>query len=51
MLFSRAFRDTHNPGQSLGVNLIGALIGGIAENFVMIGGTLLLGGKDAFFMI
>jgi spermidine synthase len=49
MLFSRAFRDTHNPGQSLGVNLIGALIGGIAENFVMIGGTLLLGGLAVLF--
>ena len=44
MLFSRAFRDTSNPGQSLGVNLLGALIGGIAENTVMIGGLMLLQG-------
>ena len=49
MLFSRAYRDTTTPGQSLGVNLLGALAGGVAENTVMIGGTLLLGGLAILF--
>jgi SAM-dependent methyltransferase len=51
MLFSRAFRETHSPGESLGVNLMGALIGGIAENAVMIGGMLLLEGIAVIFYI
>lgn len=49
MLFSRGFRDVQHPGQALGVNLLGALFGGIAENAVMIGGTLLIGGIAVLF--
>ncbi|MDO8558655.1 MAG: methyltransferase domain-containing protein [bacterium] len=51
MLFSRAFRDATRPGEALGMNLLGALVGGVAENAVMIGGTLLLGGLAAIFYI
>jgi hypothetical protein len=42
-LFSHAFREAENPGKALGVNLLGALVGGVAENAVMIGGATLLG--------
>jgi spermidine synthase len=51
MLFSRAFRDTPHPGQSLGINLLGALVGGVAENAVMIGGMLLIEGIAVIFYI
>lgn len=43
LIFSRSFRDTAQPAQALGVNLLGAVIGGAAENLVMIGGTPVLG--------
>jgi len=43
LIFSRAFRDAKNPAQALGANLMGAVIGGVLENAVMIGGTPLLG--------
>jgi hypothetical protein len=43
MLFSLAFRDTADPSTSLGINLLGALVGGFSENMVMLGGTSLLG--------
>jgi spermidine synthase len=43
MIFSRSFRDVSSPAQGLGVNLFGAVVGGILENVVMIGGTLSLG--------
>ena len=43
MIFSRAFRDTSRPAEALGINLMGAVIGGILENAVMIGGTPILG--------
>jgi hypothetical protein len=43
ILFSRAFRDVARPGEALGVNLMGAVIGGVLENAVMIGGTPILG--------
>jgi hypothetical protein len=39
LIFSRAFRDVSRPAEGLGVNLMGAVIGGILENAVMIGGT------------
>jgi spermidine synthase len=39
LIFSRAFRDVSRPAEALGVNLMGAVIGGILENAVMIGGT------------
>jgi spermidine synthase len=51
MLFSRAFRSTTRPGQALGINLLGALIGGVAENTVMIGGTMLLGALAVLFYL
>jgi SAM-dependent methyltransferase len=43
LIFSLAFRDIANPGQGLGVNLLGAVVGGVLENVVMIGGTPTLG--------
>ncbi len=43
MVFSRSFRDFDLPSQALGVNLLGAVIGGALENAVMIGGTPILG--------
>ncbi len=43
IIFSRAFRDVTRPAEGLGVNLIGAVIGGVLENAVMIGGTPVLG--------
>ena len=43
LIFSRAFREAENPAQALGINLMGAVIGGVLENAVMIGGTPLLG--------
>jgi spermidine synthase len=43
LVFSRSFRDFDNPSAALGVNLLGAVIGGTLENFVMIGGTSILG--------
>lgn len=51
MLFSRAFRNTAHPGQALGMNLLGALVGGVTENAVMIGGTMLLGALAAVFYL
>jgi hypothetical protein len=44
LIFSRTFRDVTRPEESLGVNLMGAVVGGILENTVMIGGTPILGG-------
>lgn len=43
MVFSRSFRDVAEPSKGLGVNLLGAVIGGSLENAVMIGGTAALG--------
>jgi hypothetical protein len=43
LIFSRAFRDVARPTEALGVNLLGAVIGGVLENAVMIGGTPTLG--------
>jgi len=43
LVFSRSFRDFDQPSQALGVNLLGAVIGGTLENFVMVGGTPILG--------
>src|SRR5205814_275424 len=42
LIFSRAFRDVANPAEGLGVNLTGAVIGGVLENLVMVGGTPIL---------
>jgi hypothetical protein len=43
LIFSQSFRTVTNVSQSLGVNLLGAVVGGILENLVMIGGTPILG--------
>lgn len=43
LIFSDCFRSVANPSEALGMNLFGAMIGGMLENLVMIGGTALLG--------
>jgi hypothetical protein len=43
LVFSRSFRDVAHPAQGLGINLLGAVVGGALENLVMIGGTPILG--------
>jgi MFS family permease len=43
LIFSRSFRDVAQPAQGLGINLFGAVVGGILENLVMVGGTPILG--------
>jgi hypothetical protein len=43
LIFSRSFRDVTRPAQGLGINLLGAVIGGALENLVMVGGTPILG--------
>jgi hypothetical protein len=43
LVFSRSFRDVAHPAHGLGVNLLGAVVGGALENLVIIGGTPILG--------
>jgi hypothetical protein len=43
LVFSRSFRDVGQPSEALGVNLLGAVVGGTLENTVMLGGTPILG--------
>ena len=43
LVFSRSFRDVSKPAPALGVNLLGAVIGGALENTVMVAGTPILG--------
>ena len=43
LVFSRSFKDVSQPAHALGVNLLGAVVGGALENLVMIGGTPILG--------
>ena len=43
LIFSQSFCSVPDAAQSLGVNLLGAVVGGILENLVMIGGTPILG--------
>lgn len=43
MIFSRSFKDVEQPAQALGINLLGAVVGGVLENLVMVGGTAILG--------
>ncbi len=43
LIFSRSFRDVAQPAQGLGINLLGAVVGGALENLVMVGGTPILG--------
>jgi hypothetical protein len=42
-IFSMAIRQVTSTATALGVNLFGAVVGGVLENSVMIGGTRLLG--------
>jgi SAM-dependent methyltransferase len=42
-IFSMAIKKVPNTSTALGVNLFGAVVGGVLENSVMIGGTRLLG--------
>jgi len=39
MVFSRSLQATSNVGQALGINLLGAVVGGALENIVMLDGT------------
>lgn len=48
LIFSRSFRDVAQPSQALGVNLMGAVIGGTLENTVMLAGTPILGALAMF---
>jgi hypothetical protein len=43
MVFSRTLAEVAEPSRSLGINLLGAVVGGVLENLVMIGGTPVLG--------
>jgi hypothetical protein len=43
LIFSNLFREVRNPAEALGMNLFGAVLGGILENTAMIGGTPILG--------
>ena len=38
-----AFNVAPTPAQALGMNLLGAVVGGVLENLVMVGGTVVLG--------
>jgi hypothetical protein len=44
MIFSSALKHCSIPSAALGVNLLGAVIGGVLENSVIIGGIALVGG-------
>jgi len=43
LIFSQSFRAVANPAHALGMNLLGAMVGGVLENAVMLGGIRLLG--------
>jgi SAM-dependent methyltransferase len=43
LVFSGSFRDYRQPARGLGINLLGAVVGGVLENLVMVGGTPILG--------
>jgi len=42
LIFSSSFRDVTSPAGTLGVNMLGAVLGGLLENLTMIGGTTLV---------
>lgn len=42
IVFSSSFKDAGKPSEALGVNLLGAVLGGALENTVTLGGTTLL---------
>jgi len=48
LVFSRSFRDVAAPSPALGVNLLGAVVGGTLENGVMLAGTTVLGALAVF---
>jgi SAM-dependent methyltransferase len=43
LVFSRSFERSARPSEALGMNLLGAVVGGALENLVMVGGTPVLG--------
>jgi hypothetical protein len=43
LIFSQSFKTVTDPPQALGVNLFGAVFGGVLENSVMIGGMPIVG--------
>jgi len=43
LIFSQSFKTVIDPTKALGVNLFGAVVGGILENSVMIGGMVTIG--------
>jgi hypothetical protein len=42
LVFSSSFRNLERPAEALGINMLGAVVGGVLENSVMIGGTQIL---------
>ena len=42
LVFSSSFRNLDRPAEALGINMLGAVVGGVLENSVMIGGTQIL---------
>jgi SAM-dependent methyltransferase len=42
LIFSSSFRDVISPSGTLGVNMLGAVLGGLLENLTMIGGTTVI---------
>ena len=42
LIFSSSFRDVASPAGTLGVNMLGAVLGGLLENLTMIGGTTVI---------
>ena len=43
LIFSSSLSGAPNPAQALGINLLGAVVGGTLENLVMVAGTPVLG--------
>jgi len=40
LIFSRSFRGVASPAAILGINMLGAALGGLLENLTMVGGRL-----------
>jgi spermidine synthase len=51
MIFSRSMSEADGSAQALGVNLLGAVVGGALENVVMIGGSTVLAPLAAFLYV
>jgi hypothetical protein len=43
IIFSSALRNVASAADALGINILGAILGGVLENTVLLGGTVLLG--------